>query len=334
MKMGPLIGNSGTLQPGKYQGGEQRQIGLVLCDRFALADMAIIVEAFRALNAAMMRHETHAVRYDVRLLSSAGGRITSSSSVCVWTDSVESLVAADSFRAIMLSGGSGIRDLLRDNQFSRWLHRVQENCDLLVAIGESSVALAQMGRLTHDIALASLNSHPCKNRQTQVISADGAISAAVAVIKGEHGDVIATQIAKSIDPQFSPGLTDDIRRGIAATLSQPIQDAAHWICANGNRDISLDEVAQIAAMSSRNFLRRFKQEVGMKPSEYLLKVRLDMACRLLAQTRLPVEKIARRSGINGGGRLSKLFREHLQLTPTEYRVEHSDMEHDRKRSGG
>ncbi len=59
--------------------------------------------------------------------------------------------------------------------------------------------------------------------------------------------------------------------------------------------------------------------MGLAPSQYLLQVRLDMVCRLLADTDLPVDKIARRCGIGGGERLAKIFRKHLNLSPTEYR---------------
>jgi hypothetical protein len=64
-------------------------------------------------------------------------------------------------------------------------------------------------------------------------------------------------------------------------------------------------------MSERNFLRHFSAEIGLSPSDYLLKVRLDMSCRLLVETDLPVDKIARRCGISNGGQLSKLFRTYL-----------------------
>jgi transcriptional regulator GlxA family with amidase domain len=84
--------------------------------------------------------------------------------------------------------------------------------------------------------------------------------------------------------------------------------------------VGIDEAARIAAMSERNFLRRFKAELGVTPSDYLLYVRLDMSCRLLVETTLPVDKIARRCGIGSGGQLSKLFRKYLATTPTDYRM--------------
>jgi transcriptional regulator GlxA family with amidase domain len=44
-----------------------------------------------------------------------------------------------------------------------------------------------------------------------------------------------------------------------------------------------------------------------------------MCCRLLVETDLPVDKVARRCGIGSGGRLSKIFRKYLATTATEYR---------------
>jgi transcriptional regulator GlxA family with amidase domain len=103
-------------------------------------------------------------------------------------------------------------------------------------------------------------------------------------------------------------------------VSEKIKASAKWLETNGQRHISIDEAAQIAGMSERNFLRRFKIEMGVTPSDYLLYVRLDMSCRLLVETDLPVDKVARHCGIGCGGRLAKLFRKHLTTTPTEYRM--------------
>jgi len=73
-------------------------------------------------------------------------------------------------------------------------------------------------------------------------------------------------------------------------------------------------------MSERNFLRRFKLEMGSTPSEYLLQARLEMTCRLLAGTELLVDKIARRSGMGNGDHLAKIFRKRWSISPTEYRL--------------
>ncbi|MEM5292488.1 helix-turn-helix domain-containing protein [Paraburkholderia sabiae] len=101
--------------------------------------------------------------------------------------------------------------------------------------------------------------------------------------------------------------------------SSNIQIAVRWMDANIASPISIDAVADAAAMSQRNFLRRFRKETGMTPSDYLLRARLNLCCRLLVETRLPVDKIARRCGFSGGAQLAKLFRKSLSTTPTAYR---------------
>jgi transcriptional regulator GlxA family with amidase domain len=102
-------------------------------------------------------------------------------------------------------------------------------------------------------------------------------------------------------------------------VSERIRTAARWLETNSDLPIVIDAVAHRVAMSERNFLRRFKEEIGLTPSDYLLYVRLDMSCRLLVETTLQVDQVARRCGLGSGGQLAKLFRRHLALTPTEYR---------------
>lgn len=72
-------------------------------------------------------------------------------------------------------------------------------------------------------------------------------------------------------------------------------------------------------MSRRNFLRMFKLEIGSTPSEYLLQTRPGMAGRLLVQTGLPVDKIARRCALGNGDNLAKILRRKWSISPTEYR---------------
>ncbi|WP_424782989.1 helix-turn-helix domain-containing protein [Paraburkholderia sp.] len=98
-----------------------------------------------------------------------------------------------------------------------------------------------------------------------------------------------------------------LRKDASTPLTERIEAAARWLEAHSDQPISIVDAARVAAMSQRNFLRRFKLEVGLSPSDYLLKVRLDMSCRFLVETSLPVDKIARRCGIgNGGCELSPL----------------------------
>ncbi len=87
-------------------------------------------------------------------------------------------------------------------------------------------------------------------------------------------------------------------------------------------------------MSERNFLRRFKLEMGVTPSDFLLHARLETACGFLAETELPVDKVARRCGMGNGDRLAKIFRKRLLVSPTEFRQRHKEHREQRAATDG
>ena len=143
---------------------------------------------------------------------------------------------------------------------------------------------------------------------------------ALALIEQDFGSEVAREAASRVMPRpQQTRITAMLRERVSGHVSERIQASARWLEANGDRSVTIEDAAQVASMSERNFLRRFKIELGVTPSEYLLYVRIDISCRLLIETDLPVEKIARRCGLGSGGSLAKLFRKHLSTTPTEYR---------------
>jgi len=103
-------------------------------------------------------------------------------------------------------------------------------------------------------------------------------------------------------------------------LSERIEAAVLWIKGNHAGPVSISELARRVSMSERNFLRRFKAEIGQTPHEYLARVRLENAQLLLVQTDLPIDKIARRCGLLNGDHLRKYFLKYLSVTPIEYRM--------------
>ncbi|REE18170.1 hypothetical protein B0G71_1167 [Paraburkholderia sp. BL27I4N3] len=66
-----------------------KHIGIALFDRFALCETASVIEVFQSANVLLSCDRGRAVRYKVCLLSTVGGCVASSSSVNVWTGSVD-----------------------------------------------------------------------------------------------------------------------------------------------------------------------------------------------------------------------------------------------------
>jgi len=86
-----------------------------------------------------------------------------------------------------------------------------------------------------------------------------------------------------------------------------------------SEDISLDELAAEARLSSFHFARMFKQSVGMPPRVYLTKLRMEKACELLEHTDLSITQIAQEVGYSSNQVLARIFLRHMHASPSDYR---------------
>ena len=78
------------------------------------------------------------------------------------------------------------------------------------------------------------------------------------------------------------------------------------------------ELARLAAMSKRTFMRRFRAATGFSPADWVTRARVDAARELLENTGLSIDQIADRCGL-GTPTLRHHFRKKVGLSPTRYR---------------
>ncbi|WP_454873876.1 GlxA family transcriptional regulator [Paraburkholderia xenovorans] len=301
-----------------------KRIGIALFNGFALPEAATVVEIFQSANAFCTSMRIGAPLYDIYLLSVGGGRIASSSSVFVWTDSIESRGYADEFHALFIAGGAGVHNMLSEERLIAWLRWLDLRSEKIFPIAE--------GQLLMDAAEFADKSHKLRRNEGDHTVAQGGLKvsgskrsntplrAALAIIEEDLGAEVAREITGLVRLRFEAQFTGAPGRNVLGVVSEKIQSSVQWLEMNCGRAITIEEAAQFVAMSERNFLRRFKTEMGVTPSDYLLYVRIDKCCHLLSETDLPVDKIARRCGMGSGGQLSKVFRRYLGVTPTEYRA--------------
>jgi transcriptional regulator GlxA family with amidase domain len=103
--------------------------------------------------------------------------------------------------------------------------------------------------------------------------------------------------------------------GDAAVLAQQT-----WLEAHYGEPLDIDALAQRGAMSQRSLNRRFRIATGMTPGEYLHRIRVEAAKRLLETSDLSVDQITSQVGYRDARSFSRLFRSFSGLTPTEYRI--------------
>lgn len=84
--------------------------------------------------------------------------------------------------------------------------------------------------------------------------------------------------------------------------------------------IFLDDLAEIAFMSSRNFQRVFKKAIGSSPTNYLLQIRLQNARKLLRTTDIQIGKIAYETGFGDSNYFIKCFKKEFNITPVKFRI--------------
>ena len=95
--------------------------------------------------------------------------------------------------------------------------------------------------------------------------------------------------------------------------------AQHWLQKHLGDAVKLPALASSLAVSERTLIRRFNSVLGATPLSYLQKLRTQTARTLLESSDLSVEAIARHVGYQNTGSFSRLFREHVGMTPGTYR---------------
>jgi AraC-like DNA-binding protein len=83
--------------------------------------------------------------------------------------------------------------------------------------------------------------------------------------------------------------------------------------------LSLTTLAKAVGLSERTLTRHFTQHLGESVGEYIARVRIGHACRMLADTDLPVSVVASRSGFPNLANFNRRFKAMKAMTPGEYR---------------
>jgi AraC family transcriptional regulator len=88
---------------------------------------------------------------------------------------------------------------------------------------------------------------------------------------------------------------------------------------NLDRPVRLNKVAEQVALSVSYFSRAFKETFGTTPHMHMLRLRLELAQKLMLTTEEPLSQIALACGLADQAHLSKLFRRVVGETPSAWR---------------
>lgn len=142
------------------------------------------------------------------------------------------------------------------------------------------------------------------------------------IVRRDLGVSAANDIARGLvtAPYRTGGQAQYLPKTTSAGEGDSLAATREWALARLDQHITIAQLASHARMSRRTFLRRFADETGCTPLQWILRARIDGARDRLESTKLSVDQIADQVGLGTGANLRLHFRRLLDVTPSEYRA--------------
>ena len=104
-----------------------------------------------------------------------------------------------------------------------------------------------------------------------------------------------------------------------------ISDVQKHIERNYKNKLSVSGLAERFNMSERTFIRKFTATTGNTPLEYIQRVRIEAAKRLLEKGKQTVEEVAREIGYEDFNSFRNIFKRFTGLSPKDYKRKYGEM---------
>lgn len=98
-----------------------------------------------------------------------------------------------------------------------------------------------------------------------------------------------------------------------------ILETQNFIEKNAADKLAVSRLAQHSAMAERTFIRRFKNATGNTPSEYIQRVKVELAKKLLENDKTPVKEVCYETGYEDQSYFRNIFKKYTGLTPVDYK---------------
>ncbi|MEU1512238.1 helix-turn-helix domain-containing protein [Streptomyces sp. NPDC005811] len=152
--------------------------------------------------------------------------------------------------------------------------------------------------------------------------AAAALDMCLHMIRRDYGSAVAAHAARmSVMPLEREGgqaqfIVHDLPPTPAGATLEPLLS---WLEDHCARDLTLERIAERAGMSSRTLNRRFREQTGTTPLQWLHRARVRRAQHLLETTAHPVERIAAQAGFGSPTAFRERFRRVVGTSPQGYR---------------
>lgn len=330
-----MVSRPHTARPTPAPPVVRRNIVILAFDQAQMLDIAGPADAF-----AMVNRITTDLDYRVRCVSPKGGPVPLSNGLQVQTTAIRQGEPA-SIDTLFIAGAerSGLASALDDERLRRWVVAAAARARRVVSVCVGAFALAHWGLLegrratTHWSMAGTLQrrypsvrvDHSALFVQDGKVWTAGGITTGIdmslAMIEQDSSRVLAGQVAAAL-------VMSSRRTGNQAQYSAELRaqsgryaNLIEWICADLRRTWDIGSLAARAGESERTFCRRFREETGSTPAQYIEGLRLQAARRRL-EGGASVKSAAVAAGFTSAEHLARAFRRRLEMSPAEYRRVH------------
>ena len=248
---------------------------------------------------------------------------------------------APSLDTLIVCGGSGGPGERLSRSLIKWLKQRAPSTRRIAALGRGIYALAATGlldgrhaaihwRFAKDVAsrFPKLRVDPNKLfiKDSSFYTCAGGTSAvdlALALVEEDFGRHVALALARELvvhvkrsgeHQQYSEALK------FQTQSSDRFADLPAWIFSHLSDDLSIDVLAERAAMSRRNFTRLFHEAFGKTPAQFVAEARIAEAQQRLLTPRNSIESIASSLGFRSADVFSVAFERYTGIRPRIYRA--------------
>ncbi|RNL78827.1 GlxA family transcriptional regulator [Nocardioides marmorisolisilvae] len=148
------------------------------------------------------------------------------------------------------------------------------------------------------------------------------------LVRRDHGPEIASRLANwmVVAAHREGGQSQFFEQPVSsAPLDDPIATSVNHARDNLAGDLSVESLARVALLSTRQFERRFNEAMEISPGRWVVRERIRASRELLAGSDVPVELIAERVGMSPAGFRAN-FKAEVGISPAAYRRQHQEDE--------
>lgn len=259
--------------------------------------------------------------YALRVVAREAGLIPSSSGVGMPAEAMSGQRGIDT---LMVVGGGGTGEAMRDAKFIASIQRLAARVRRVSSVCSGAYLLAQAGLLEGKRATTHWRRAPDLARRFPNVSVEadcihikaGNVWTSAGVSAGI--DLSLAMIAEDLGEEVAA----DVAREMVVYAKRPGGQAQHsalieldtarfaklnaWMREHVDTDLSVERLAQEAAMSPRNFARAYAAETGVTPAKAVERVRVETA-RAGLERGASIQEIARRTGFGDPERMRRAF---------------------------